>query len=138
MKNKRTDTKYIIVHCSDSDCPSHDNPETIRKWHVEERGFSATGYPIIITKDGEIHTTDRHIAQVGAHCRKHNHYSVGICLTGRYNFTDAQFEALVIAIDSICAMYNLDYKDVYPHNYFDRTKTCPNFSPMDVLNKFNN
>ena len=94
----------IVLHCSDSDHPHHDNVETIRKWHTE-RGFTGPdgvegteddiGYHFVITKDGTVHA-GRPVEAVGAHVHGHNANSIGICLTGktRSQFTPAQFRSL--------------------------------------------
>ena len=129
---KRGRTSKIIIHCSDSDIKSHDCPEVIRKWHVEENGWSATGYHIIITKDGNSHLTDRGLENIGAHCRGYNVDSIGICLTGKESFSDAQFRGLRTCIDTLCCVYSLTDDDVYPHSYFS-DKTCPNFDVKQKL-----
>ena len=80
------DINSIIVHCSDSNIKSHDNIETIRKWHVDERGWSDIGYHYVITQDGVVHE-GRPLSRRGAHARGHNVGSIGICLTGKSLFT---------------------------------------------------
>lgn len=134
--------ELIILHCSDSDNPNHDNPETIRKWHTE-RGFVGPdgiigseddiGYHFVITKDGKIHN-GRPVESIGAHCKDHNKNSIGICLTGRRDFTPEQFASARKLVNSLFKEYGLDWRNVKPHNEFDSSKTCPNYKVLDVIN----
>lgn len=134
----------IVLHCSDSDNPNHDNIETIRKWHTE-RGFTGpdgvegteddVGYHFIITKDGKIHE-GRPLSEVGAHVKGHNANSVGICLTGKTPsmFTRSQFRSLRKLLDRLFHDLGLDWKQVKLHNELDSGKTCPNFTRLDAIN----
>ena len=122
----------IVVHCSNSDYKHHDNVESIRKWHVDENGWSDIGYHFIITKDGRIHVC-RPIHRAGAHTKGHNHNSIGICLTGSKFFSDEQFKSLKLIVDELSVELGLDKNDVYPHRYFNKNKTCPNFDIKTVL-----
>jgi N-acetylmuramoyl-L-alanine amidase len=83
----------IVLHHSASDYKDHDDIKVIKKWHVEERGFSDVGYHYFIRKDGLIQT-GRPLATVGAHCKGKNRKSIGICLSGNTKFTEHQFTAL--------------------------------------------
>lgn len=114
----------IIVHCSDSDYPHHDNIEIIRKWHVEERKWKDIGYHYVITKNGIIFC-GRRLETAGAHCRGHNWDSIGICLTGKKIFSEEQFEALRCLVNNL--RLTLGTLPVFPHNFYDKGKTCPNF-----------
>lgn len=119
----------IVVHTS----ASHQNAtvEDIRKWHVEERGWSDIGYHYIITPDGEIHDA-RPINKVGAHARGHNTGSIGICWVGGYkgvdNRTDSQKLALRELINELVLKYDIDDKNILGHRDFPGVKkSCPNF-----------
>lgn len=135
--------KKIIIHCSDSDNPAHDDISVIRKWHIEERGFIDVGYHYFITKNGEIQK-GRELWQVGAHCKGHNEDSIGICLSGKLKFERCQFKSCVFLIrdlDDILKIRrgNKYYREyVFPHNYFDKNKTCPNFDLRKTIFKINN
>ena len=87
----------IIIHCSDSDVEAHDNVQTIRVWHLA-RGFEDIGYHYIIMKHTEDIGYGRHIGYVGAHCKGYNYNSIGICLTGKTQFTKLQFTGVVSLI----------------------------------------
>lgn len=116
---------WVIVHCSDSDIPAHDNVETIREWH-HERGFSDIGYHYFIDKSGAVYP-GRSEDAIGAHVKGHNSGSLGICLSGRREFTADQFGALELLCLDITQRHELDKKDILGHCDLDGGKTCPNF-----------
>ena len=63
---------------------------------------------------------------IGAHVYGHNEESVGVCLIGRTDFTDSQFQSL----ESVLREWTEKYPnaEVVGHCDFDYTeKTCPNF-----------
>jgi N-acetylmuramoyl-L-alanine amidase len=115
----------IIIHCSSSDKPEHDNVEEIRRWH-KERGWTDIGYHYFIDKKGKV-SDGRGLHKVGAHCAGHNMTSIGICLSGRFEFYDAQFRSALFLINDLLKRFKIKRSHVYPHNYFDASKTCPNF-----------
>lgn len=146
----------IVVHCSDSDIPSHDNVETIRKWHtlpkipeeIKQRikngslpkseafkygnGWRDIGYHFFIDKRGDIYTgRPENIA--GAHTRGFNDRSLGICLSGRREFTPRQFESLERLCLELTQKYDLEKQDIVAHNSLDSKKSCPNFDLHAVL-----
>ena len=116
----------IIIHCSDSDYAHHDNIAAIRHWHVRERGFSAIGYHFVITKDGSV-KVGRPLERVGAHCYRFNHFSIGICLTGKTYFSAPQFTSLHVICLELCDAFGLTLSNIRPHNAFNKNRTCPNF-----------
>jgi N-acetyl-anhydromuramyl-L-alanine amidase AmpD len=116
----------IILHCSASDNASHDNIDTIREWH-KRRGFIDIGYHYVITQKGFVFN-GRDLFVTGAHCQGENINSIGICLTGRQFFKPAQFKAARNLCETLFVNFNLTQNDVYPHNYFNKFKTCPNFN----------
>ena len=144
MSKKKTPRviNLIVFHCSDSDNPNHDNVETIRKWHTE-RGFIGPdgvegteddiGYHFVITKDGKIHQ-GRPVEEVGAHVKGHNKDSIGICLTGRHDFTPEQFRSANILANRLFKDHKLDWRKVKGHNELDVNKSCPNYKVLDVIN----
>ncbi len=115
----------IIIHCSASDNPNHDNVDTITQWHWE-RGFSDIGYHFYIDKKGQ-EFKGRSLSQVGAHCEGHNFDSIGICLGGLKDFKPEQFVSLRDLVKRLMFNYGIKIIDVYPHNFYNKNKTCPNF-----------
>ena len=68
----------IIVHCSATREGQDITVDTIKKWHVEGRGWSDIGYHFYIDISGKI-WKGRDIDKTGAHCKNHNRNSIGIC-----------------------------------------------------------
>lgn len=136
----------IIVHCSASDEPKDDDFERLDRFHsappskmfnwgryrVPGRNFYCCGYHYVITKDGTVHT-GRPIHRMGAHCLGHNADSIGVCVTGDTVFSVDQFGALHRLLSALMAKYGLDKSKVYPHYYFNKLKTCPNFDLQIIL-----
>ncbi len=120
----------VFLHCSDSDRPEHDNLATLRRWHLD-RGFSELGYSYVVTKDGILHQ-GRNLETVPAAQKGHNTGSIAVCLTGRHQFTEAQFRTL----KQLCAEIHaqLPLATFHGHKEVDaQGKTCPNFRYQDVL-----
>lgn len=126
------DIKKIIFHCSDSDIPGHDNVKTLRQWHVMERGWSDIGYHYLITKNGSVYKC-RPIERAGAHCHGENFDSIGICLSGKVNFTPMQIESATKLNKELCNKFHLMNDQIFGHNNFNSMKTCPNFDIKKVL-----
>ncbi len=121
----------IIIHCS-ATRPSQDiGVEDIRRWHIEDNGFFDIGYHFVIRRDGSIEN-GRNVEKVGAHCKGHNQYSLGICLIGglsekmkdENNFTYEQMQALKTLLKHLKARYKIE--DIFGHNAFS-PKACPCF-----------
>tara|TARA_R110002012_G_scaffold224816_2_gene396768 strand:+ start:89 stop:523 length:435 start_codon:yes stop_codon:yes gene_type:complete len=122
----------IIIHCS-ATREGQDIPvETIKKWHVEDRGWSDIGYHFYININGEI-KGGRDIAKTGAHCKNHNRNSIGICYCGgveadgktpKDTRTEEQKQALLSVLKTMKAMY--PKATIYSHNEF-ANKACPSF-----------
>ena len=121
----------IVIHCSDSDRPEHDNVETIRQWHLE-RGWKDIGYHFVITKDG-VCRAGRPVSEVGAHVDGYNQNSIGICLTGSHEFSKEQFETLKKTVASFAKTYGLKRPQIVGHRDLNKRKTCPNFEVKDIL-----
>ena len=139
------DITSIIVHCSDTYPDMDIGAEAIRKWHVNERGFSDIGYHYIIRRDGTLETgrdldNDGNIdEEIGAHAYGFNANSLGICMVGgkgrkdggpEANFTMAQYHTLVQLINKLRAAHNnpklLGHRDV---SY----KPCPSFNVQALM-----
>ena len=123
----------IIIHCSATREDQDITVETIRKWHMEGRGWSDIGYHFYIDIHGEIHK-GRDIAKIGAHCKGHNRNSIGICYCGgveadgktpKDTRLECQKEALVAVLRTLKAMY--PNAVIHSHNDF-ANKACPSFN----------
>ena len=141
-KRNLSDIKKIIVHCSDSE---FGDINLIDQWHLA-RGWDECGYHYVITNgrldhgkpynpehDGLIQA-GRLAGEVGAHCKGHNHDSIGICLIGRHHFTGKQLYHALPHLIYILGGYGLSWEDVYTHSHFSSLKTCPNID-METLRR---
>lgn len=120
--------ELLVIHCSDSDLAAHDNKATIDAWH-EERGFKSPsgihiGYHYFIDKSGILHT-GRPLEEVGSHAKGYNGNSIGVCLSGRYQFFRGQLNRLKALIIELRQTYG-DFQ-IIGHNAINENKTCPNF-----------
>ena len=145
MSNRRPITK-IIIHCSASDNPADATFEAIKKLHTQPRyrkfmwgkyrttgkGFWDIGYHFVIEDDGTI-VQGRDIQDMGAHTRGYNQDSIGICVTGNLLISEEQITAVIDLAISLCVIYGLPLEAIYPHNKFNRHKTCPNFDVKEAL-----
>ena len=119
------DIKMIILHCSASDNPEHDNVEVIRDWHMNGNGWSDIGYHFFIRSTGLLEM-GRGVALKGAHTFNFNGDSIGICLSGNTKFGEKQIDSCVDFVKLLCVVFNLDKSAVYGHYEFTDKKTCPN------------
>jgi len=116
--------RYLVVHCSDT--PDNE-PITARDIHTMHLGFGwhGVGYHRVINRSGIIEQ-GRPDYWIGAHVYGHNEVSLGVCLIGRTEFTDEQFQSL----ESVLLEWTKKYPnaEVVGHRDFEYTdKTCPNF-----------
>jgi N-acetylmuramoyl-L-alanine amidase len=121
----------IIWHCAATQ-EGHDvKIETIRKWHVEDRGWSDIGYHYVIELDGTV-KTGRPLIRAGAHVQNHNAHSIGICYVGgvdkkmrpKDTRTPAQKAALYKLTEELLKRF--PGATVHGHNEF-AAKACPSF-----------
>ena len=97
------------------------------------RGFKCCGYHYYITRDGQLHR-GRPEEMIGAHARRYNAHSIGICYEGGLNEqgreadtrTPAQKRALIALLRSL----KVDYPDAVILGHRDLpwvNKRCPSF-----------
>ena len=135
---KRTRTDTVVIHCAATK-PSMDiGAKEIKKWHVEDNGWSDIGYHFYIDINGKI-WKGRDVDRTGAHCKNHNRNSIGICYCGgveadgktpKDTRTEAQKESLLHVLKTLMAMFPL--ATIYSHNEF-ANKACPSF---DATNEY--
>lgn len=119
-----------VIHCSDSDHAHHDDVSVIRKWHTQERGWTDVGYHFFITKSGQ-RQLGRPIDKVPAAQKGFNIGSVATCISGKSDFTQAQFAELRKLDKELRTKYGVN-KSI-GHNRVDNRKTCPNFDVKKAL-----
>lgn len=140
--NVRRTTRRIVVHCAATN-PTQDIGATeIRRWHVEDNGWSDIGYHQVIRRNGVIEL-GRPLHLTGSHARGYNHDSVALCLVGGVdmdgnpedNFTDEQWHALDVTLD----YWGLIYPGAEICGHRDLpgvTKACPSFDVRGYLQSF--
>ena len=135
----------IIIHCTATrpdwwkSKSAKQKANEIRRWHVEDRGWSDCGYHYLIDRDGTV-IDARPLSRKGAHAKGHNTGSVGISLFGGHggsatdrfddNFTEDQDRALRSLIDRLQAEYPIT--KIIGHNEV-ANKSCPTFVVSDWI-----
>ena len=93
--------RFIILHCSATRVDRRYTFEQCRADHISHRGWRDIGYHYYVELDGSVHI-GRPEGLQGAHCRGHNHRSIGVCYEGglsRYgNPMDTRTEAQKAAL----------------------------------------
>ena len=126
--------RKVVLHCSDSDYEGQ-SASWIARIHIEERGWDDIGYHYFIRKSGLIEV-GRPLDIVGSHVYGHNSDSVGVCLAGRSDFSQASLTSLSTVLLPLL-------KRVYPgatlhgHREFSKTKSCPIFDYSDLVRAWN-
>ena len=130
--------RLLVIHCADTPNGKDFTPEQIDEWH-KERGFrraeddkrnfnpqfESIGYHYVITVDGSIHT-GRALSERGAHVKGYNSRSVGVCMVGRDEFTQEQWNSLDTVVGDIDAYFGKRLTRM-GHCQLDDSKTCPGF-----------
>jgi N-acetyl-anhydromuramyl-L-alanine amidase AmpD len=131
----------IIVHCTATRPDWWETRTTaqkvaeVRRWHIQDRGWSDIGYHFLIDRDGKV-VAGRPLQTVGAHTQGHNTGTIGISLFGGHgssatdafaeNYTPQQDKALRDLIAHLRVNYPSITK-VSGHNEYAQ-KACPGFS----------
>lgn len=147
-----SDIDELIIHCADTPNGREVTAADIDRWHVE-RGFhrnpaalagygpwagrgphaaalTAIGYHYVIRINGVVEV-GRRLTETGAHCRGHNNRSIGVCMAGRDQFTQNQWDALaalVRAEQRDREKQHMPILSLHGHREFNAHKTCPGFS----------
>lgn len=112
--------KSIVLHHAEATkCSIKD----IHNWHLNN-GWSGCGYHFLVRKDGSI-WRGRPENAIGAHTKRYNARSIGICAEGSYTtetMPEAQRQALIELGIYIKNKYNIN--QVYGHRDLNPT-TCP-------------
>ena len=122
----------IILHCSATKITQDFPVESLEACH-KARGFKTIGYHYYITKDGQMHLC-RPEDMIGAHARRYNAHSIGICYEGGLdangNPTDTRTPAQKHAMITLLRSLKVDYPDAEILGHCDLPwvkKKCPCF-----------
>ena len=126
------DINRIMLHCSATVEGKDYSVDTIRKWHVEGRGWSDIGYHYVIHLDGSV-SQGRPLDRSGAHTKGHNKDSIGICYIGgldadkkpKDTMNPEQNTAFRMLVLGIRTLFGNDIT-IHGHNEF-ANKACPSF-----------
>jgi N-acetyl-anhydromuramyl-L-alanine amidase AmpD len=111
----------------------------IRRWHVNDNGWSDVGYHFVIRRNGLVEQ-GRHLDHEGAHVHGYNDVAVGVCLVGgvdehgkaENNFTPEQLVSLLKTLRFLKA-YAPD-AFIQGHRDFPGVKKdCPSFGVREWL-----
>ena len=119
----------IVIHCADTPGGVYFDSKDIKKWHVQERGWSDIGYHYIVLLDGTIEK-GREDETPGAHVSGHNNSSIGVCYIGGKGGIDTRTEAQKQSLNYLVGYLKRLYMDsiVLGHRDFTGvTKHCPSF-----------
>ena len=127
----RKSTDYIVIHCAATKASMDIGAETIKDWHVNERGWRDIGYHKVIKRNGDVED-GRDIRDSGAHAAGYNSKSVGLCMVGgmaednsaENNFTAQQWTALLDLVKQLKTNY--PEAEIIGHNEISE-KECPSF-----------
>lgn len=120
----------LIIHCSATKDSGTVSWPAIRRYHKNERGWLDIGYHFGVEYVGaEVEILIGRLPDVpGAHCRDHNHESLGVCVVGDYDVypPSALIWGRAVALARwICVEWGIRYNNVWGHREFDNKKTCP-------------
>ena len=125
----RSWTDTIVIHHVGT--PSGEvSSQTIHNAHIGN-GWLGIGYHYVIHKDGTIER-GRPLMSEGAHAYGHNSHTVGINLTGNFEWetpTDEQIESLIELLTSLCRIFHLpsDGTSIIGHGDLNAT-ACPGWN----------
>ena len=135
----RQETKYIVVHCSQTRPSQKIGAKEIDRWH-RERGWLKIGYAKVIKRDGTVEQ-GRDDDELQAHVKNYNHVSTSVCVVGgameddwkqpEDNFTGEQWESLKKVLEELVIKF--PEARIVGHYELDERKTCPNFNVREYL-----
>ncbi len=128
--------EHIVIHCADTPKGVYFDIDDIRKWHVEERGWSDVGYHYVVLLDGTIEK-GREDKRKGAHVSGYNSKSIGICYIGGSKGEDTRTHEQKETLTHLTATLKRLYPGsiVLGHRDFEGvTKQCPCFDAKTEYN----
>jgi len=122
----------IVIHCSATKLSQNFTPDDLEACH-KARGYKCCGYHWYITQDGHPHPM-RPEEMTGAHARRYNAHSIGICYEGGLDENgqpaDTRTAAQKATLIHLLRSLRYDYPDAQILGHRDLpwvTKRCPCF-----------
>ena len=124
MRRIRSQTNYVVWHCSATKPDWNGHAADIANMH-KAKGWDDIGYHIVISREGQIAWGEDPRKQ-GAHAKGMNMISVGVCLVGgvdesnapQANYTPEQWVSAKATYEFLSAMYpaaeHLGHRDLSP------------------------
>ena len=123
----------IVIHQSAS--PRSATASLIDQWH-RERGWTGIGYHLVIEGDGRL-ARGRKLERVGAHCRRSNLHSIGICVVGDNAKPSCEWvSAQIVTLRSIVAVLSALLPDAQVRGHRDMpyaSTVCPGLDVRELL-----
>lgn len=142
--------RIVIHHSSAEDGPKLDFP-SIRRYHMEQRGYADIGYHFLVEKYNDdlgsksfVATCGRPLNMAGAHAKGANADSIGVCFIGNYMEAAPPMPMLVAGARLIAGLIEacglLDYYQspgvdgvIVPHRGTGTTATdCPGIAFIEL------
>jgi N-acetylmuramoyl-L-alanine amidase len=125
----------IVVHYSYSPDDLDIGFEEIDRWH-RDRGFLSPsgiscGYHFIVRRDGRIEV-GRPENEIGAHCRGHNRFTLGVVWVGRTSPTPKQYKAMLRLLAGLKHKWGVQIEGVVGHEELVPGAICPNIDMNKV------
>ena len=123
----------IVIHCTDTPDSFNVKLDDLYRFHVVENGWTAIGYAYYINRYGDIFKCrdldgDGDVDdEVGAHAYGFNRESIGVCLEGRGQYTDAQWSSLRHVLAELIGKHGIKLEGIVGHCDLDSKKECPMF-----------
>ena len=120
----------IVIHCSAVRTNQTSSVAQIDTWH-RQRGFKlGIGYHYVVRRNGQIEQ-GRPEWMVGAHCKNHNKYSIGVCYEGGLNCLDLPADTRTLEQKAALRQLLTELHSRYPkavivgHHDLNPQKACP-------------
>jgi len=130
FQTRRRITEIILHHTWRPRTEDYRGIETVRavrRYHMQQRGWSDNGYHIMIGPSGDVFLC-RPMNRIGAHCRGHNARSIGLSYIADFDEQDpATYKGLATGqkvVAMLLKRFGLGVEDVFFHRDF-ANKSCP-------------
>lgn len=120
----------LIVHCSAVMPDIESGAADIDRWHRAQGWRGGIGYHYVVRRDGAVESGRREDVP-GAHCRRHNAHSIGICYEGGLDAHGKPADTRTPEQKHALRQLLMRLREKYPqaiivgHRELDPMKACP-------------